>query len=358
MVGIDAVLLAQRIWKLYRSLSITPTPVESRSKGTAGSSSRRAALGKLLISEPAAFHTDFAYSGYSEKPLHHQHQLSKRSVGRLWGDTCASKLPWAERSLVSWVFFFWGGDPSCPPPLHGQSGHTLPRQSGSKAAAGAAPLDTGSAAHPAGPESPHTPPARPSPRHRHRLRAPAGAAHGGQTRTASPTAPSAPHRQPHRPLSPAPPAPPRRPLRALRRPRCEGMRCRLRLSAGSPRSAGIPRGEQGAGEEQRGPLSPARRGGDGTYCILAAVVALPVCARRDASKSSFIAASPARPAGSRRLLHLPAAPRSPETAPAHPAQVAPSPPRGARSEGTSTETNGPGARRFGSLPSTSTSTSD
>lgn len=93
IVGIDAVLLAQRIWKLYRFLSITPTPVESHSKGTAGSSSCRAALGKLLISEPAAFHMDFSYSGYSENPLHHQHQLCKRSVGRLWGDTCASKLP-------------------------------------------------------------------------------------------------------------------------------------------------------------------------------------------------------------------------------------------------------------------------
>lgn len=75
-----------------------------------------------------------------------------------------------------------------------------------------------------------------------------------------PAAPSAPHRQPHRPLSPAPPAPPRRPLRALRRPRCEGMRCRLRLSAGSPRSGGIPRGEQGAGEEAaRSPLPRTAR---------------------------------------------------------------------------------------------------
>lgn len=32
-----------------------------------------------------------------------------------------------------------------------------------------------------------------------------------------------------------------------------------------------------------------------TYCILSAVVALPVCARRHASKSSLIAASPVRP---------------------------------------------------------------
>lgn len=94
--------------------------------------------------------------------------------------------------LVSWGFFL-GGNPSSPPPLHGQRGDTLPRQSVSKAAAGATPLDTGSASHPAGPGSPHTPPARPSPRQRRRLRAPAGAAHGGQTR---------------RPLGPAPPAPP------------------------------------------------------------------------------------------------------------------------------------------------------